>query len=411
VSAAHPAPELSPPAAGGDLFARGRLETPRLAEFRAVDELGLLPWFRTMASQSGPVVVHDGREVVMLGSNNYLGLTSDERVKRAATDAVERYGSGCTGSRLMNGTLPLHHELEEELADWLGGEASLVFTTGYAANLGTISALAGAGDAVFVDADSHASIIDGARLSQATLRYFRHNSPQSLKRRLGLWLDKNPGGVALAAIDSLYSMSGEVAPVVEIADVCEEFGVRLLVDEAHAIGVLGPRGAGIAAAAGVRADLLVGTFSKSLASCGGFVVGPKAVIDYLRISSRPFLFAAAGVPAAMAAALAALRIARDEDWRREAAQARADQLRRGLAELGYGVDPAGATPIIAVPVGDDWAAVRLWRGLLDRGVYTNCAVSPAVPRALLRTSVMATHSEEQVDAALEAFAALRSTLD
>jgi len=408
---AHLASDLRPSAADGDLFAR--CDSARVAEYRAVEALDLSPFFRTMAGQSGPVVVQDGREVIMLGSNNYLGLTSDERVKRAAVDAVERYGTGCTGSRPMNGTLPMHHELEAELADWLSGEACLVFTTGYAVNLGVISTLATSGDAVFVDLHCHASITDGARLSSATVRAFRHNSAASLRRRLSAWSEKGTGGGVLVAIDGVYSMSGEVAPVDAIAQACADGGARLLVDEAHALGVLGPQGAGTAAAAGVRPDLVVGTFSKSLASCGGFVVAPRTVIDHLRTVCRPFLFTAAGVPAAMAAALAALRIARDEDWRREAVMARAAQFRQGLAQLGYQVDPEGTTPIIPVPIGDDWAAVQAWRALLDRGVYTNCVLAPGVSagKALLRTSVMATHSEQDIVAALDAFESLRATLD
>jgi len=393
----------------GDLFAK--CDSPRVQEYRMAESVGLLPYFREMDSESGPVVGHAGRQVIMLGSNNYLGLTGDERVKKAAVDAVERYGSGCTGSRLMNGSLPLHRELETELADWTGTEACLVFTTGYAANLGLISTLVSSRDAVFVDASGHASLIDGGRLASGTLKSFRHNSVTALTRRLGEWAATAEGG-ALVAVDGVYSMEGDVAPVGRIADVCATMGARLLVDEAHALGVLGPKGAGTAADAGVQPDLLMGTFSKSLGSCGGFVSGPAGVIDYLRVSCRPFLFTASGVPAAMAAALAATRIARDEDWRREAVRERADQLRVGLCQLGYDAGPEPGAAIVAVQIGDDWHAARLWRCLLDLGVYTNCAVSPAVApgRALLRTSVIATHTEAHIDQALRAFEVARSTL-
>jgi 8-amino-7-oxononanoate synthase len=392
-----------------DLFAKCASE--RVQQYRLARSMGILPFFRELASECGPVARHDGRHLIMLGSNNYLGLTGDDRVKQAAIDAVERYGSGCTGSRLMNGTLSLHLELEEELADWLGGESCLVFTTGYLVNLGLISTLVGSRDVVFVDADSHASIIDGARMAWGPLKSFRHNSPEGLRRRLGEWTAAGATGGALVAIDGVYSMEGDIAPVAAVADVCAQVGARLLVDEAHALGVLGPKGAGTAADAGVQPDLVMGTFSKSLASCGGFLVGPTDVIDFLRVSCRPFLFTASGVPAAMAAALAAARIARDEDWRREAVAERAGQLRRGLRELGYQAGPDEGAAIVAVPLGDDWDAARLWRALLDNGVYTNCALAPAVApgRAMLRTSVMATHTEAQIDQALSAFEVALST--
>ena len=403
--------ESGPGEPATDVFAK--CVYPRRDEYLVAEQLGLIPWYREMASQSGPVVTHEGVPVIMLGSNNYLGLVGDDRVKQAAIDAVRTYGTGCTGSRLMNGTLALHRELEEGLADWLGFEACLVFTTGYSVNLGVVSTLVEANDAVFLDAASHASLIDGGRLSTGTLRSFRHNVPASLRHRLGTWRDKHEGaGGALVAVDGIYSMEGDVAPIREIADVCAELGARLLVDEAHALGVLGPEGKGVAAAAGLEPDLIMGTFSKSLASCGGFIAGPRVVIDYLRIACRPLLFTAAGVPAALGAALAAMRIAREGDDLRAAVRARVRQLHGGLRELGYHVGPEPAGPIIPVHVGHDWDAGRLWRALLDRGVYTNCAVAPAVTpgRALLRTSVMASHSPEHIAAALRAFEEARSTL-
>ena len=383
--------------------------TPKLQEYEIADSMGLIPFFKVMGSEAGPTVVHEGRPVIMLGSNNYLGLTGDERVKRAAVDAVEQYGTGCTGSRLMNGTLPLHHELEAELCDWLGAEAGLTFTTGYAVNLGVISTLVGARDATFVDMSGHASIIDGARLSPGSFRYFRHNSASSLSHRLTSWRQEGGEG-ALVVVDGVYSMEGDVAPLGPMADTCRQLGARLMVDEAHSLGVLGPKGAGVAADAGVEPDLLMGTFSKSLASCGGFIAGSKAVIDYIRISCRPFQFTASGVPAALGAALAALRIAREEDWRRAVVRDRADQLRAGLRDLGYAVGPDTGTPIVPVTIGEEWSAGRTWRALLDNGVYTNCVISPAVPsgRAMLRTSVMATHTEAHIEESLRAFELARS---
>lgn len=340
----------------------------------------------------------------MLGSNNYLGLTTDPRVKAAAVAAVERYGTGVTGSRLLNGTLPLHRELEEILADWVGMEEALVFTTGYTANLGLISTLVQTGDAVFCDSAAHASLVDGAQLANGALRAFRHNRPNSLRRGLRSWRAQEGSGGVLVAVDGIYSMEGDWAPLPEIKALCDQYEARLLVDEAHALGVVGPHGAGTAAATGVRPDLVMGTFSKSLASCGGFVAGSPDVVAYLRLFCRPLLFTASNVPASLGAALAAAKIAREEDWRREAVLALAGRLRAGLTELGYEVGSTTASSIVPVHVGDLLGTGVLWRALLDRGVYTNCSLPPAVQRPMLRTSVMATHTDSQIDRALDAFA-------
>ncbi|MCU4184356.1 pyridoxal phosphate-dependent aminotransferase family protein [Acidiferrimicrobium sp. IK] len=395
-----------PVKADGDLFAK--VADPRLDDWRRAEQEGLLPFYRELDGEVGPSVTLDGRRMVMLGSNNYLGLTTDERVRRAATDAVGKFGTGVTGSRLLNGTLSLHRELEAELADWVGAEAALVFTTGYTANLGLLSALVGPGDAAVLDSAAHASLVDGARFAEGALRAFRHNRPNSLRRTLRSWREQPDSGGLLVAIDGIYSMEGDWAPIPEVAALCREYGARLLVDEAHSLGVVGPGGAGTAAATGVKPDLFMGTFSKSLASCGGFIAGPAAVIDFLKITCRPLLFTAAGVPAALAAALAAVRIARREDWRRESVAARARQLRRGLDELGYDVGPPVESAIVAVHVEEVWEAGLLWKSLLEHGVYTNCAIPPAVPRSVLRTSVMATHTEEDIDRALDAFAAVKA---
>ena len=398
-------------AAVSDLF--GKCRSPQLENYRAGGQPGLRPVRRQMTSGCGPVVDKSGRTVIMLGSNDYLGLSGDERVKRAAIDAVERFGTGCTGSRLMNGTISLHHELEDVLADWLQMDASLVFTTGYSVDLGLVSTLVDGGDAVFVDSTSHAGWTDGAKLSNGVLRPFGHRQPASLEQRLRSWRDTYPGGGgALVAVDGIDPLEGDVAPVAEIASVCSSLRARLLVDEGHALGVVGPEGAGVAAAAGIRPDLVTGTFSKSLASWGGFVAGPQPVIDYLRVACRPLIFTASGVPAALGAALAAVAIARVDDERRQLVLARATQLHRGLRDLGYRVGPEPQGPIVPVHVGGDWDAGRLWRALSDLGVHTSCAVASTVPtgRALLRTSVMATHTEQQIDQALGAFEKARSML-
>jgi 8-amino-7-oxononanoate synthase len=393
----------------GDIFSK--CSNPRKDQYVDAVAAGISPYFKEMGSESGPTVVHEGRPVIMLGSNNYLGLTSDERVKRAAIEAVERYGSGVTGSRLMNGTLPLHRELEEALLDWLGGDDCLVFTTGYAVNLGLLSTLVGPDDQVFLDTSCHASLADGAKMAAGSTSFFRHNSVESLLKRMRTWRRQSEGG-ALVAVDSVYSMEGDFAPLRGIGDVCDEHGARLLVDEAHALGVMGPKGAGLSAETSIQPDLLMGTFSKSLASCGGFLIGPSSVLDWFRIACRPFLFTASGVPAALGAALSAVRIAVEEDWRRESVRARAAQLRAGLRDLGFEAGGDVGSPIVPVHIGDEMEAVMLWRSLLDKGVYVNCALAPAVApkRALLRTSVMATHTERHIDDALHVFEVAKSSL-
>jgi 8-amino-7-oxononanoate synthase len=448
-----------------DVFAKVRGHE-REALLKAAREADLMPYFRTVESPAMPVVEMEGQPRIMLASNNYLGLTGDERVMQGARDALARYGTGLTGSRLLNGTTPLHLELERELAEWMGTEDALVFTTGHQANVGTLGTLLDAKDTVIVDSADHASILDGALLSKAKLRPFRHNRMDKLARALER--ASADGGGVLVVVDGVFSMEGDVAPLVDIVELCEHHGARLMVDEAHGAGVLGARGAGACELLGVedRVDLRMGTFSKSLAACGGFLAGPAEVIDYLRISSRAFLFTASAVPAALGAALAALRIVRSEEGPQllERVLDNARYLSAGLRALGYrtltgeavrvasgtadaaprgatdavlsdGADesPSGpdegaadvhahrssrdeasplhaiTTPIVPVLVGDDWKAALLWRALYERGVFTNCALHPAVPPggALLRTSVMATHDHPTIDRALEAFAAAK----
>ena len=400
------------PPTATDVFAKVRGHE-RAEQLRAAREADLVPYFRRIDSASAPVVEVEGAERVMLGSNNYLGLTGDPRVKAAAREALERYGTGLTGSRFMNGTIELHLELERELADWMGTEAALVFTTGHQANLGAIGTLLGPGDTVVVDSGDHASILDGAILSRAKLRPFRHNRLDKLERALEK--AAGDGGGVLVVVDGVFSMEGDVAPLAEIAELCRRYGARLMVDEAHALGVLGARGAGTSELLGVedRVDLRMATFSKSLASCGGVIAGPAEVIEYLQISARPFMFTAAGVPAAVGAALAATRICRSDEGPQLFARVldNAAYLQQGLADLGYAVvGPTGiVTPIVPVLVADDWKAVLLWRALYDAGVYVNVAIHPAVAPggALLRTSVIASHERPVLDRALEVFATVK----
>lgn len=408
-----------------DVFAKVRGHE-RIQQLDAAREADLVPYFRTLESPAAPVVRMEGAERVMLGSNNYLGLTGDERVRQGARDALEQYGTGLTGSRLLNGTIGLHLELEAELADWMGTEDAIVFTTGHQANVGTLGTLLSPSDTVIADSGDHASILDGCILSKAKLRPFRHNRVDRLERTLQRAV--TDGGGVLVVVDGVFSMEGDVAPLGEIVPLCERYGARLMVDEAHGAGVLGARGAGAAELFGVesRVDLRMGTFSKSLASCGGFVVGPREVIDFLRIQSRAFLFTASAVPAAVGAALAALRVVRSEEGPQLLARVldNARYLNEGLRAIGYrvvGADPAAAagdaenviTPVVSVLVGDDWKAALLWRALWDAGVFVNTALHPAVPPggALLRTSVMATHDHAVLDRALEAFASVKRSFE
>jgi 8-amino-7-oxononanoate synthase len=439
-----------------DVFAkvRGHEREELLRAARAAD---VLPYFHVLTSAAMPVVEMEGAERIMLGSNNYLGLTGDERVMKGAEDALHRYGTGLTGSRFLNGTIPLHLELEREIAEWMSTDAALVFTTGHQANLSTLGTILGPQDTVIVDSGDHASVFDGCLLSRAKLRAFRHNRLDKLEKMLDR--AQGDGGGVLVVVDGVFSMEGDIAPLREICDLCERYDARLMVDEAHGAGVLGARGAGTAELLGVedRVDLRMGTFSKSLASCGGFVAGPADVIEYLRLFSRPFLFTASAVPASLGAALAALRVMRSPDGPPllERVLANARHLRDGLEALGFAVvqpqalpedvapapgvvfaddgngagsgavgggDVAGdggaappriVTPIVPVLVGDDWKAALLWRALYDAGVFVNTALHPAVPPggALLRTSVMATHDRPVLDRALAVFAAVKSEFE
>jgi len=401
-----------------DVFAKVRGHE-RADQLRAAREADVLPYFRTLEGPAGPVVEMEGAARIMLGSNNYLGLTGDERVIQGAQAALNTYGTGLTGSRLLNGTIALHLELEQEIAEWMGTEDALVFTTGHQANLAALGTLLAPGDTVIADSGDHASILDGCLLSRAKLRAFRHNRMDKLDRTLQKAVEHDGGGV-LVVVDGVFSMEGDVAPLGQITELCARYGARLMVDEAHGAGVLGARGAGAAELLGVedRVDLRMGTFSKSLASCGGFLAGDHEVIDFLRVQSRAFLFTAAGVPAAVGAALAALRIVRSDEGPQllERVLDNAAYLHGGLRERGFKVvehEGDHMTPIVPVIVGDDWKAVLLWRALYDAGVFVNVAIHPAVPPggALLRTSVMATHERTTLDRALDAFSAVKADFE
>ena len=388
---------------------RGFHTDPKVAEAmgfpcnpRHAREIGLYPYFIPLEKSEGTTVVAEGRELVMLGSNNYLGLTMHHEVRAAAQQALAEFGPSCTGSRFLNGTLALHGELERCLAAFVGKQRALVFATGYQTNLGVISSLIGRKDVAVCDKEDHASILDGCRLSLGQVLRFHHNSPESLAEVLTS-VPETAG--MLVAVDGVFSMSGEIAPLPELTVICREHGARLLVDDAHAMGVIG-RGRGTAAHFDLTddVDLIVGTFSKSLASIGGFVAGDEATIDWIQHVARSLIFSASLPGPNVAAALAALKIIEREPERVDRVNSIAHRMHRCLREMGFEVG-ASETPIVPVFIGDSMAAIRAWRALFDAGVYANVAIPPAVPpgKALLRTSYMATHTEDQMDRVLDAF--------
>jgi len=400
-----------------DVFAKARGHD-REEQLRAAREADLLPYFRMVESPAAPVVEMEGAERIMLGSNNYLGLTGDHRVVQGARDALEQYGTGLTGSRLLNGTTPLHAELEQHLAEWMQVEDCIVYTTGHQANMGALGTLLAPGDTVVVDSAAHASVLDGILLSKAKLRPFRHNRLDKLERQLER--SASDGGGVLVVAEGVYSMEGDVGPLPGIAELAKRYGARLMVDEAHGVGVLGANGRGACELFGIEdsVDLRMGTFSKSFASCGGFIAGKADVVDYLRVASRSYIFTASGVPAAVGATKAALEIIDSDEGRQLFAQVlqNAERLAAGLQQLGFKVvesESGITTPVVPILVEDDWKAVLLWKALYDAGVFVNVAIHPAVQPggALLRTSVMATHDENVINLALERFAAVKKSFE
>jgi 8-amino-7-oxononanoate synthase len=383
------------------VFDKCRAMTERVATARAEDAYC---YFRVIESPQDPEVIVGGRKLVMLGSNNYLGLTSHPKVKEAAVDALRRFGTGCAGSRLLNGTLSLHEALEDKLARFIGKPAAVTFSTGFQVNLGAISSLLDRGDAVYLDKQDHACIIDGARLSFARIRKFEHNDPQELRRLMAA--DAGVRG-RLVVVDGVFSMEGDIAPLPQIVQVAREHQAAVMVDDAHGVGVLGRRGRGTAEHFELEDEvhLVMGTFSKSLASIGGFIAGEQAVIDHIRHAARSLIFSAALAPASVAAASAAVDIVENEPERREQLWRNTRFLKDGLSSLGFSTGDS-RTPVIPIIVGDDHRAFLMTRRLEQEGVFVNPVVSPATPRgrALLRTSCMATHTEEHLARALEACA-------
>ena len=372
-------------------------------EAASAREQGWYPYFKVVESEQGPEATIDGKRMIMLGSNNYLGLTDHPKVKEATINAVKTYGTGCTGSRYLNGTLSLHVEAESRLAKFMQREAALLFSTGYQTNLGTISALVGKGEFVITDRQDHASIVDGCRLSFGKALKFRHNDMADLERILRRL---SPETGKMVVVDGVFSMEGSIANLPAVVELCKTYQAVLMVDDAHSIGVLGDNGRGTAEHFALEhtVDIVMGTFSKSFASMGGFIATDFQTIDYIKHHSRPLIFSASMAPATVAAVLAALDIIEQEPERRERLWDNVHHWRSGLQKIGFNTGQS-ATPVVPVILGDDMLTFHFWKALLDRGVFTNPAVRQAVApgSALLRTSVIATHTSEQLDGALEAF--------
>ena len=363
---------------------------------------GIYPYFIPLTENEGTEAVIRGHRLIMCGSNNYLGLTTHPKVRQAAQEALAHYGTSCTGSRFLNGTLEMHEQLECELAAYVGKEAAIVFSTGMQTNLGTISALVSRGDVVVLDKDDHASIVDGARLSYGEIKRYRHNDMADLERTLASISDSKG---KMVAVDGLFSMEGDIAPLPEIVPLCKKYGARLMVDDAHAIGVLGG-GRGTAAHFGMTdgVDLIMSTFSKSLASLGGFIAGDEPIIHYIKHHARAFIFSASIPPANAAAARAALQVMIEEPERIARLHQVAEKMRIGFQQLGFDTGTS-CTPVIPIIVGDLDRTIMTWHLLFNAGVFVNPVLSPGVPpgHELLRTSYMATHTDEQLDRVLSIF--------
>jgi 8-amino-7-oxononanoate synthase len=372
-------------------------------KFVAANELkkaGLYPYFRVIESAQEPLIVVGGKKMIMIGSNNYLGLTNHPRVKEAAIKAIKKYGTGCAGSRFLNGNLNLHEELETKLAAFFRQEAALVFSTGFQTNLGTLSALIGKDDVGFIDKYDHASIIDGCRLSFGEIKKFRHNDLNSLERMM-----KDSGNRRkLVVVDGVFSM--DIAPLPELVKLAAKYKAGVMVDDAHGVGVLGKTGRGTAEHFDLEkeVDLIMGTYSKSLASIGGFIAGRAIIIDYIKHHARALIFSASLPAASVASVSIALDIINEEPERRERLWKNTRKMLNGFKEMGYNVGPS-VTPIIPIILGENEKVFQAWKLLHEAGIFANAVVSPAVPqgKALIRTSYMATHTDDQLDKVLDVF--------
>ena len=375
--------------------------------FTRADEaaaIGMHPYFMPIAKQCGGTVEVKDKDLVILGSNDYLGLTQDERVKTAARNALTDFGTSCTGSRFLTGTLTLHEEIEQRLAKFFNKELVLTFSAGYLGCLSVIAALAGRKDVLYFDRENHSSLYDGATLSPAKLRKFKHNDLDQLEKMLKEDQDKNIGKIIVS--DGVFSMSGHIADLPRLVELAKKYNAKLIIDDAHGAGVLGPNGEGTAAHFGLEdeVDLIVGTFSKSFASVGGYVAGKREVVSFIKHKARPFIFTAALPAMQMAAALEALNIIEKESKHKEKLWRNVKQYQEGMAELGFNT-MGTQTPIVPVFIGEDEAALAFWKMLWEEGVFTTPAMSPAVPlgQSIIRTSVNANHTTEQIDKVLSAF--------
>lgn len=366
-------------------------------------QLGLYPYFTPIQEVSGNKVKIDGKDIIMVGSNNYLGLLDHPKVKQAAKDAIEQYGVATCGSRFLNGTLDIHVTLEERLAKFMNTEAALTFSTGFQTNQGIIATVVGKGDAVITDKMDHASIIDACRLSYGEVHTFKHNDMEDLNRILE-GLDENINKIIV--VDGVFSMEGDLTNLPEVVNLAKKYGCKVMVDDAHGVGVMGKNGRGTAEHFGLEddVDLVMGTFSKSFASLGGFVVGDKKVISYIKHHARALIFSASITPASVATALATLDLMEKEPERRERLWEITKKMKAGFQEMGYDTGPT-ESPVIPVIIGDDGRAFMLWKMLREQGIFTNPVIFPAVPhgQALIRTSYSATHLDEELDVVLECF--------
>ncbi|MCL3782598.1 pyridoxal phosphate-dependent aminotransferase family protein [Prolixibacteraceae bacterium JC049] len=378
-----------------------------LKQAKILKHKGLYPYFNAVGSTQSDKAIIGGKEVLMFGSNNYLGLSGDARIKAAMKKAIDKYGTSCTGSRFMNGTISLHHELEAELKDFLKKDAVIIFPTGFQVNVGVIPAVTDKNDLIFIDELNHASIIDGCRMSFARRVKYKHNNIDDLEQKLKFHTEKNKDAVSLIICDGIFSMDGDIAHLDKIAELGQKYQAMVMVDCAHAIGVIGENGSGTASHHGVtdKVDLIGGTFSKSLASVGGFVAGSSEVIDYLSHASRSYMFSASLPPASTAAALEALRIIRSDDSLRQKLWDNTNHAIRKMVEAGLDIGNA-ESPIIPVYIRNSQKTFMVAKELLDKGIYVNPVVAPGVKdsESLLRFSLTALHSHQQIDFAIECIA-------
>lgn len=373
-----------------------------LQQARAAREQGYYPYFKPLSTTEGTEVVVDGKRLIMIGSNNYLGLTTHPNVREAAIDAIRKYGTSCTGSRFLNGTLELHKELERRLANFLGKESAIIFGTGYQSNLGAITALMGRGDVAICDKEVHACIIDAVRMAGCDMKRFRHNDMGDLERLL----IETEGAARMVLVDGVYSMGGDLAPLPEMVALCKRYGARMFVDDAHGIGVMGPGGRGTHFHFNCvdDVDLIMGTFSKSFGSLGGVIAGDRDVIDYIMHHARSLIFSASMPPANVASVLACLDIIEEDPSYVQRVHQQSTKVRDGLRAMGFNCGNS-VTPIVPVFVGDEMKTIFTWKAMFEHGVYVNPVLPPGVPpsKSLLRTSYMATHTDEHVRKVLEAF--------